>query len=75
MEHRHLEGENFSLESIDDIISRGKWDDWVELREKALSDPSVLDDIAHICANFISDPYEQRYHFWMNYVKKWRQTN
>jgi hypothetical protein len=75
MIHRHLVGETFSLASIDDIISRGKWNDWVELREKTVTDPPILDDIEHICNHYITDPYEQRYHFWMNYVNKWRQTN
>lgn len=36
MQHRHLNHQRFSLAAIDDIIARGKWADWVELRAAAL---------------------------------------
>jgi hypothetical protein len=45
------------------------------LRDKALSEPRILEDIAHICNHYISDPYEQRYHFWMRYVTKRLSNN
>jgi hypothetical protein len=74
MEHRHLIKEDYSLTAIEDIISRGLWADWIDLANKALNYTSILDDIEHICRHFINDPYAQRFHFWLNYVKKWRPT-
>lgn len=72
MKHRHLNHEGFTLAAIDDIIARGKWDDWAELRLAVLADPALLDKVERICASRTMDPYAQRYHFWMNYVKKRR---
>jgi hypothetical protein len=74
MYHRHLINEDYSLTSIDDIISRGLWKDWVELRQQSLLDNSLLGKIERICLEYIDDPYAQRYHFWMNYVKKRRKS-
>ena len=69
MRHRHLNHQMFTLAAIDDVIDRGKKDDWLELRGAALSDPSILDGIRQVCVAHIADPYAQRYHFWMNYVE------
>jgi hypothetical protein len=57
------------LAAIDDVIERGKKDDWLELRRAALSDRLILDRIRKVCFAHIADPYAQRYHFWMNYVE------
>ena len=70
MLHRHLNHQMFTLAAIDDVIDRGKKDDWLDLRRAALSDPSVLDRIRKVCVAHIADPYAQRYHFWMNYVER-----
>ena len=40
----------------------------------AADDPSPLDGIAHICQAIAHDPYAQRHHFWMNYVRRQRGT-
>lgn len=69
MQHRHLNHRRFTLAAIDDVISRGRWVDWAEMREAALKDRAMCQDIERICQSRISDPYAQRYHFWMNYVK------
>ncbi|MCL2658815.1 MAG: hypothetical protein FWD62_15675 [Betaproteobacteria bacterium] len=69
MLHRHLNHQRFTLAAIDDVISRGRWKDWVELRQAVLSDPAMLSKVEHICRHYISDPYAQRYHFWMHYVE------
>jgi hypothetical protein len=69
MQHRHLNHQRFTLAAIDDVISRGRWVDWAEMRQAALKDRAMCQDIQHICRARISDPYAQRYHFWMNYVK------
>lgn len=44
MLHRHLNHQRFTLAAIDDIISRGQWQDWVELRRAVLSGPALLDE-------------------------------
>lgn len=74
MKHRHLNHEGFTLAAIDNIIARGKWDDWGDLRLAVLTDPALLDKVERICVPRIVDPYAQRYHFWMNYVKKRRAS-
>jgi len=69
MIHRHLNHQSFTLAAIDDIISRGQWQDWIDLREAALMDDALYDKIERICHPYVSDPYAQRYIFWMNYAK------
>ena len=69
MLHRHLTHQGFSLAAIDDVIARGRWQDWVELRRAVLSDRALLDKVQQVCRPYASDPYAQRHHFWMNYVK------
>ena len=29
MQHRHLNHQRFTLAAIDDVIRRGRWDDWL----------------------------------------------
>ena len=72
MLHRHLNHQRFTLAAIDDVISRGKWDDWADLRKAVLADVALLDKVERVCAAHISDPYAQRYHFWNNYAKEHR---
>ena len=73
MEHRHLNHSGFTLAAIDDIISRGKLADWLDLRRASLQDPAIIDKIEKICRRQIQDPYAQRYHFWSNYAKRQRE--
>jgi len=75
MLHRHLNHQRLTLAAIDDIITRGQWADWVELRRAALNDPGILEKIERICLNFVADPYAQRHHFWFNYVKAHRVSS
>lgn len=69
MLHRHLNHQSHTVAAIDDIISRGRWPDWAELRRAAMEDPSLLDKIEQVCLPQIIDPFAQRYHFWMNHVR------
>lgn len=62
----------FWRHSLDDVISRGRWGDWAELRQAALADQSLLDKVARVCLAYVSDPYAQRHHFWMHYAKEHR---
>jgi hypothetical protein len=70
MLHRHLNHQRFTLAAIDDVITRGRWADWVELRRAVLADKSLLEKVAQLCRPHLSNPYAQRYHFWMNWSKK-----
>ncbi len=70
MVHRHLNNEGFTAAAIDDVISRGSWTDWVEMRNAALMNRTVLERILRVCCEQVSDPYAQRYHFWMHYAKQ-----
>lgn len=70
MQHRHLNHESFTLAAIDDLISRGGWNDWVELRQAALADRSVLSKVQKVCQAYVADPYAQRHHFWKHYAEK-----
>ena len=72
MLHRHLNHQTFTLAAIDDVIARGRWQDWVELRRAALADRSLLDKVQRVCQQHVVDPYAQRYHFWMRYAEEHR---
>lgn len=75
MRHRHLDHQRFTLAAIDDVISRGRWRDWSDLRRAALRDPSLLVKVERICRPRVSDPYAQRYHFWLHYVEEHRAAS
>ena len=72
MQHRHLNHQRFTLAAIDDVIARGRWNDWAQLRLAALADPAVLERVQRVCRAHIQDPYAQRHHFWMNYAQEHR---
>jgi len=72
MRHRNLNHQSFTLAAIDDVISRGRWQDWAELRLAVLADNAMLDKVERVCRRHISDACAQRYHFWMHYVEAHR---
>lgn len=72
MLHRHLNHQRFTPAAIDDVIARGRWQDWAELRRAVLAERALLDDVMQVCRAYIVDPYAQRYHFWMQYAKTHR---
>jgi hypothetical protein len=74
MLHRHLNHSRFTLAAIDDVICRGRWGDWAELREAVLRNPSLLGKIERVCRPYVVDPYAQRHHFWMHYAEEHRST-
>lgn len=69
MEHRHLNHQNLTLAAIDDIIGRGKRQDWAALRTALLADAMVREKVLRVCQAHIHDPYAQRYHFWKHYAE------
>lgn len=70
MLHRHLTHEDFTLAAIDDVIARGRWEDWKDLRRTALNDAVVMGKILRVCNAHLADPYALRYHFWRHYVEE-----
>jgi hypothetical protein len=69
MEHRHLNHQRFTLAAIDDVIQRGRREDWEQLRQAVLQDSSLLSKIKQVCLAHVDEPYAQRQHFWLNYVQ------
>ncbi len=63
MLHRHLNHQELTLAAIDDLIARGKQQDWVELRRAVLADQTVLEKVLRVCRAHVTDPYAQCYHF------------
>ena len=45
----HLHHQRFALAAGAGAISRGRWQDWADLRRAALLDESLLDRIERIC--------------------------
>lgn len=70
MHHRHLTHQEFTLAAIDDVIGRGKRQDWADLRRAALRDRGILEKVLRVCAAHVQDPYAQRYHFWKLYAER-----
>jgi len=72
MHHRHLTHQGFTLAAIDDLIARGRWQDWTELRRAVLRDRTLLDKVQRVCTAHLADPGAQRYRFWSHYVQAHR---
>ena len=70
MLHRHLNHEEYTLAAIDDVIERGKREDWADLRVAALKDRALMEKIFHIADTRAGEPYAQRYHFWRQYAEQ-----
>lgn len=69
MLHRHLNHERYTLAGLDDVIERGKREDWAQLRSVALQDRSLMEKILRVALAHAQDPYAQRYHFWRQYAE------
>ncbi len=71
MIHRHLTHDELTVAAIDDVIGRGKPEDWLELQYEFLSRPiEVRGKILAACGGHTSDPYEQRYRLWKLYAER-----
>ena len=73
MQHRHLNHQRYTLAAIDDVIARGRWADWADLRRAVHAEAPLLDQVERICRACVHDPYAQRHHFWMHYVQAHRR--
>lgn len=70
MLHRHLNHEEYTLAAIDDVIERGKRQDWADLRRAALADRAIMEKVLRIATARGQDPYAQRYRFWRRYAEQ-----
>jgi hypothetical protein len=70
MKHRHLNHQGYTLAAIDDIIARGKREDWADLGNAAEADPEIVKKIIHVCRANVGDPYNQRHRFWLRYAEE-----
>jgi hypothetical protein len=70
MLHRHLNHEQYTLAAIDDVIGRGKRQDWAELRLAALADRAIMEKVLRVATPRAVDPYAQRYRFWRRYAEQ-----
>ena len=48
MLHRHLNHSEWTLAAIDDVIARGRLDDWKQLRDAATSRPEIREKILQV---------------------------
>jgi hypothetical protein len=70
MLHRHLNHQEYTLAALDDVIDRGKREDWAQLRKVALEDRGLMEKILRVALAHAADPYAQRYHFWRQYAEE-----
>lgn len=77
MQHRHLDLEDgqYTLAAIDDVIARGRWQDWADLRRAVLDDPALLADVERLCRHRARDLYAQLHHFWLHYAEQRRPAS
>lgn len=68
MKHRHIDTQEYTLEAIDDIISRGKHRDWLELRDAIRLDSQIARDVKDICEHY-AEEQSIRYDFWPVYLR------
>lgn len=70
MLHRHLNHRRYTLAALDDVIERGKREDWAQLRSVALQDRGLMEKILRVALAHAQDPYAQRHHFWRQYAQQ-----
>ena len=70
MLHRHLNHRRYTLAALDDVIERGKREDWAQLRSVALQDRGLMEKILRIALAHAQDPYAQRHHYWRQYAQQ-----
>ncbi len=75
MRHRHLDHERYSPAAIDDVIARGRWADWADLRRAIRADPSLVDRVERVCRAGVRSTAAQRHDFWLHYVRAYRRRD
>jgi hypothetical protein len=71
MLHRHLNHQEYTLAAIDDVIDRGKPEDWTELRAAALNDRTIMEKIFRVAVAHSDDPYSPEvYLLWRKFAEQ-----
>ena len=71
MKHRHLQDlPVLSCAAIDDIIERGAWADWRELRDRTDADRATAERVLRVCEARGGDPFAQRHRLWRIYAEQ-----
>ncbi|MDR1546739.1 MAG: hypothetical protein LBU12_08545 [Deltaproteobacteria bacterium] len=70
MIHRNIDGESYSMMSIEDFIVNGKLDDWIELRNYIKNNKFIIEKIKLICDLNDYELHSQFYRFWKKYVEQ-----
>ncbi len=71
MLHRHLREGGLTLAAIDDIVVRGRLDDWLGLRAALRADPALAGRALEMFRRRQSDAgASQRYSFWVHYAAR-----
>ena len=63
MLHRQLDAPGYTLAAIDDVIERGKRDDWLDVAQALRDDPDVRVKVRHI-ATARSEQSTIHHEFW-----------
>lgn len=72
MKHRHLNHEAWPPAAIDSAITRGRQGDWNELRQAALDDARVMEDLCKIAGyeKNLQNPFDDLcYREWWRWVQ------
>jgi hypothetical protein len=70
MLHRHLNTEEYTLAAVDDVIDRGKPEDWTDLRSAALNDRTIMEKILRVAVAHADDPYSgELYPLWRQFAE------
>ncbi len=70
MLHRHLNHAGYTLAAIDNVIGRGKREDWADLRRAALIDRALMEKVLRAAIARGEDSSAQRYRFWRRYAEQ-----
>ena len=73
MRHRNAceshEG-NCGIMAAEDIIARGLWDDWMDLRGWCRRNPKIMEYTARAARSHAHLPHAQRHRFWLAWTEK-----
>lgn len=76
MLHRHLNHQEYTLAAIDDVIDRGKREDWAQLRSAALNDHGIMEMIHRVAVAHLDDPYSpELYVLWRQFAEQHLKPN
>ena len=72
MKHRHLNHEEWTLAAVDSCITRGRQQDWDEMRQAALDDQDIMERVSEIAVyeKNLASPFDDLvYREWWKWVQ------